>query len=314
MGSTLAPPNRGRLQARSVCVGDRGPRDARSWGDCPPRPPLPLICALLLLLLAIPSLASELDGITLAQDGNGRKVYVNDSRGDRPTPGHRTSYLVYWSRTEQRWKPVPPPSPWAMRAARSAAAEVASYVDSKPASSRAAHIVRDPNYRSLASGHAVSTAEIDNLISAAALRHGVDANLVRAVIKVESNFNPRAVSPKGAMGLMQLMPGTARELNVSNPFDPGQNVDAGVRHLKQLLTNFNGDLPRSLAAYNAGEKAVARSNGVPRIPETQGYVKSIFNLYGSHDFVTTDSGRTFVPPPVHVFRNPDGVLTISNTD
>src|SRR5260221_13962926 len=97
-----------------------------------------------------------------------------------------------------------------------------------------------------------------------ATRHNVDPNLVRALIKVESNFNPNAVSRKGAMGLKQLMPQTARQLNVTNPFDPEQNVDAGVRHLKQLMESFGGDLNLRRAEYDSGGGAVSRTGAVPR--------------------------------------------------
>jgi soluble lytic murein transglycosylase-like protein len=131
---------------------------------------------------------------------------------------------------------------------------------------------------------------------------------VRAVIKVESNFNPRAVSPKGAMGLMQLMPATARNLNVSNAFDPEQNVNAGVRHLRELLDSYQGDVSLSLAAYNAGSGAVARSKGVPPYSETRQYVRRITELYGEKRSAVGGSG------PIRVYRDSSGVLTFTNTE
>jgi Transglycosylase SLT domain len=116
------------------------------------------------------------------------------------------------------------------------------------------------------------------LIEAAALRHQVDPRLVHAVITVESRFQARARSRKGAMGLMQLMPATARELQVRNPFDPATNIDAGVRHLRQLLDRF--DVQQAVAAYNAGAGAVRRFGGVPPFRETQAYVRQVLQLAG----------------------------------
>ena len=141
----------------------------------------------------------------------------------------------------------------------------------------------------------------------------MDPNLVRSVVKVESNYNPNAVSRKGAMGLMQLMPGTARSLNVTNPFDPTQNVDAGVRHLKKLLESYGGDVRLSLAAYNAGAGAVARSAGVPRFAETRNYVRRITSLYYGGDAGSYIIGNP-VRDPVRVQRDARGVLYISNTE
>jgi soluble lytic murein transglycosylase-like protein len=114
------------------------------------------------------------------------------------------------------------------------------------------------------------------LIDRASVAHGVDARLVRAVIQVESAYQSRARSPKGAMGLMQLMPETARRYAVQNPFDPAANVEAGTRYLRSLLDRFPLNL--ALAAYNAGEGAVERFGGVPPYPETRAYVGRILRL------------------------------------
>ena len=117
------------------------------------------------------------------------------------------------------------------------------------------------------------------LIAAAAQTHGVDPILVQALIQVESNYQPRARSHKGAMGLMQLMPATAREYNVRNVYDPKSNIDAGVRKLKSLIDKYKVfDL--ALAAYNAGEGAVQRFNGIPPYRETQNYVSRILSMAG----------------------------------
>jgi soluble lytic murein transglycosylase-like protein len=245
-----------------------------------------------------------------ASDEHGRKIYVNDSVTTAPLRHTESSQqprhtLMYWSSKESRWKPVPPPNAAAMRAARSAAAEVSEFLGRESSQSASAKIVA-ANFR----GAAATSADVDSAIEQAAARHNVDPNLVRAVVKVESNFNPNAVSRKGAMGLMQLMPSTARQLNLKNPFDPEQNVDAGVRHLKQLLENYGGDIKLTLAAYNAGAGAVARSSGVPHYAETQNYVRRITNLYyGGSDF---NSGAS--RDPVRVQRDARGVLYISNTE
>jgi hypothetical protein len=116
------------------------------------------------------------------------------------------------------------------------------------------------------------------VIEAVSQAHGVDPMLVRAVIEVESNYRPRAKSPKGAMGLMQLMPATAKAYNVGNPYDPRSNIAAGVKHLKSLIDKWGVEL--ALAAYNAGEGAVRKFNGIPPYRETRNYVSKILSRAG----------------------------------
>ncbi|MDH4267806.1 MAG: lytic transglycosylase domain-containing protein [Deltaproteobacteria bacterium] len=124
--------------------------------------------------------------------------------------------------------------------------------------------------------------EYDTVIWNAAERYGVDYALVKAVIKAESNFNPRAVSRAGAKGLMQLMPGTANALGVDNSFHPEDNIQGGVRHLRYLLERFKGDLHLALAAYNSGEKVVLKCNGIPPYRETRKYIKRVMRYFQNY--------------------------------
>ncbi|MFZ0333388.1 MAG: lytic transglycosylase domain-containing protein [Candidatus Acidiferrales bacterium] len=122
-------------------------------------------------------------------------------------------------------------------------------------------------------------AKLQNLVNAAAARNDLDPALVQAVIQAESNWNPYAVSRKGAFGLMQLIPSTAERYGVRDVFDPVQNINGGTRYLRDLLDRYHGDLKKSLAAYNAGEQAVQRFGGVPQYPETRAYVRKVTHTY-----------------------------------
>jgi soluble lytic murein transglycosylase-like protein len=123
-------------------------------------------------------------------------------------------------------------------------------------------------------------ATVNALVANIARRHEVEPSLVDSVIRVESNYNPNAISPKGAMGLMQLIPSTARRFGVNNTFHPEQNIEGGVRYLKYLMQLYNGDERLALAAYNAGEGAVAKYKGIPPYPETQNYVYQVGKKLG----------------------------------
>ena len=190
-----------------------------------------------------------------------------------------------------------------------------------------------PAYRLLEPGplpsrSRLAPASVEQLIEAFAAEHGLDSALIKAVIKTESNFNPRAVSRKGAQGLMQLMPATIGRLSVGDAFDPHENIGAGVRYLRQFLDQFEGDLTLALAAYNAGENAVLRYRGVPPYPETRDYVRRVQSHYrrtrGEHSrngLITAASRRSgplppaIAPPPppaIYKAEQASGAILYSN--
>jgi soluble lytic murein transglycosylase-like protein len=133
--------------------------------------------------------------------------------------------------------------------------------------------------------------------------HDIEPQLVQAIVAVESNYNPQAVSRAGAQGLMQLMPSTAARYQVANPFDPRANIEGGLRYLKDLFRLFPGDLRRVLAAYNAGENAVLQYGGIPPYPETQQYVKRVLALYGS----------TEAPRKIYRYQAANGSILFTDT-
>src|SRR5574337_17177 len=154
-------------------------------------------------------------------------------------------------------------------------------IKSTPAKERHA----EPTPRAVSpAGAPISSSNIPStyldIINAACDRHGIDPALVHAIVKVESDFNPYALSRKGAMGLMQLMPQTAVDMNVKNTFNPDENIDGGVRYLRYLIDRYEGNLALALAAYNSGETAVKRWGTIPPFPETQNYVQKILKIYG----------------------------------
>ena len=152
---------------------------------------------------------------------------------------------------------------------------------------------------------------IDGLIEQAANQHQVDPALVRAIVQVESNYNPNAVSHRGARGLMQLIPGTASRFGVRNSFDPQSNLDGGIRYLKYLMELFDGDLRLSLAAYNAGENVVGRVKGVPPYPETRRYLQKISQIYPLQQ---TQQRTTRSVPGIMKFVDSKGIVHFTNTD
>lgn len=142
--------------------------------------------------------------------------------------------------------------------------------------------IKNPNFKEVLDRAISKTNEsnLDNIFQAAAEKYGISSQLLRAVAKVESNFNPRAVSHAGASGLMQLMPDTARGLGVTDVFDAEQNINGGAKYLAQLYRRYDGDLRLTLAAYNAGPGNVDKYGGVPPFTETQNYIRKVEEALG----------------------------------
>ncbi len=153
--------------------------------------------------------------------------------------------------------------------------------------------------------------QFDPIIEKYANHYSLDPSLIKSIIATESAFNPKAVSPKGARGLMQLMPATAQRLGVSNSFDPEENIRGGVKHFRTLMNNFNNDLTLSLAAYNAGENLVQRLGRVPEYKETRNYIKSITSRLEIKD---TNPMAEEQPehPPTYRFVDESGILHLTN--
>jgi len=147
------------------------------------------------------------------------------------------------------------------------------------------NVPADPRYKEVPDNETLRNAAVHGrygkFIRDAAERYSLDPELIKAVIKVESGFNPFAISEKGAKGLMQLMPVTAEEMEVEAPFDAEENIMGGSRYLRKMLDLFDGDLELSLAAYNAGPSRVLANGSIPNIPETEQYVKKVLRVYGS---------------------------------
>ncbi|MDO8461761.1 MAG: lytic transglycosylase domain-containing protein [Deltaproteobacteria bacterium] len=147
--------------------------------------------------------------------------------------------------------------------------------------------------------------EIDQAVQEAAAKYSLPPELIGAVIQQESNFNSRAISPVGAEGLMQLMPATAREMGVKNSFDIRQNVDGGSRYLRQMMDRFDGDMPKAIAAYNAGPGAVERAGGIPHFEETQAYVPAVMKNF---ETMLSQTGGT--PKNLYAVNSPEPTLVM----
>jgi soluble lytic murein transglycosylase-like protein len=217
-----------------------------------------LLCMSLLFLVSLPAAAQ----IASTVDANGKVVFVNAEpppEKKKPAPKKETRPTSEVPKEQK---------------AGGLNAEVIGHPEASDSSA-------NPNKR-----EPVPPERLEHIVNEAAERHNLDPALVSSVIDVESNWNQTAISRKGALGLMQLIPSTAGEMGVRDAFDPEQNVEGGANYLRILLDRFHGDIPKSLAAYNAGPAAVERRGDIPNIPETRDYVKKV-----TADYFRRGSGR-----------------------
>jgi soluble lytic murein transglycosylase-like protein len=252
--------------------------------------------ALVALLLPIPSHAQ----IAATVDSSGKMTFINSNPAPSSQKAHARSTITTPAAPAYSQPVVSDVDrPPAVRPIQSLAptkhiAQLPPAVPSTADTESTGSFVNPP---------APTTDPIDQIVQQSAERHRVDPALVKAVISTESGWNPNAISRKGAEGLMQLIPDTAERFGVGNPFDPAQNVEGGTTYLKWLLDRYNGDLRKTLAAYNAGEGAVDHVGGVPRYRETQEYVQKV-----THAYFEPGSGRNptlWEPPKPPVRREVD---------
>ncbi|MEW6213816.1 MAG: lytic transglycosylase domain-containing protein [Nitrospirota bacterium] len=198
---------------------------------------------------------------------------------------------------------------------------VVCYTDA-PFGKKAGRVIKEkkiliPSQEQAGQVNSKDTPNYHGIVHNKATKYNIDPSLIRAVIKTESNWNHKAVSRKGAMGLMQLMPVTASEMDVHDPFNPEENIEGGVRYLKYLLERFNGDLTLALAAYNAGPKTVEKLGLIPPITETRQYVSKVLSLYNgklTHPIAEGDtSKKEKKPEPIYKVILEDGTVFFTNS-
>jgi hypothetical protein len=233
--------------------------------------------------------------ITKMVDEHGKTVYVN---ADSPKPRHGSTISSATSSS--------PLGTSVSRAKLVSAfpASTAAYAEPKP--------FNDVTLTPLPQEPAAHESRLDRMVNESAQRYNVDAGLVRAVIQAESGWNTRAISRKGAVGLMQLIPETGRRYGARNLFDPAQNIDAGTSYLKSLLVRYDNDLYKTLAAYNAGENAVDKFGGVPAYAETQKYVQKVSDRFFESN--SSSDPSHWAPPkkPVRKTADSSGRTTFTN--